>query len=184
MFDWLNDLMRWIGNLIPRWALLEIDRGGIRFSRKGRVDILEHGVYWWWPATSTVAEMPIKRQTLSMSQRLTTKDHCSVLVGTVIVFEINDVIAAMVNTKDFEDTVTEVAQKLVVQPITRRTFDEILVDLSESNEMRNEIARLARSLLKDYGVSVIDAYISDFAETTVFSHDGEGMAIGRFEDDV
>lgn len=181
--DWINDLAYWIGEIFPRWALLEANHGGVKFLPGGKVEVIEQGIYWWWPATTTVQEIPIRRQTVSFGQRLTTKDECTVLVETVIVFEIDDVMKALVDTYDFEDTIEEVASKLVIKPIMSRTFEEICKDMSESNDMRNEVTRGARSLLSDYGVNVIDAYVSTFAETAVFSHDGEGLAIGGYGDE-
>lgn len=181
--DWLNDLALWVGDLFPRWELLPPTHGGVKFKPGGKVKVLKPGIYWWWPVTTEVQEIEIKRQTITVSQRLTTKDECTVLVVAVIVFTIDDVIKALVETRDFEDTVEEVSQKLVIKPIMGRTFEQIMKDMSESNEMRNEVTRGARSLLSEYGVAVIDAYVSDFAVTTVFSHDGEGMAIGGFEED-
>ena len=140
-------------------------------------------IYWWWPVTTNVATINTKRQTLTFGQRMTTKDDVSVQLNTVIVFTIDDVLKALVQTKDFEDTVGEVAQKLTIQPIMSRSFSEIREDMGESNEMRNEISRGARSLLKDYGLNVIDGYVSDFTETTVFSHDGEEHFVGHEEEE-
>jgi len=95
----------------------------------------------------------------------------------VIVYTINDVEKALVDTFDFEDTIGEAAQKLTVKPIMSRTFEEICDDMSESNNMRNEVTSAARSLLSDYGVKVIDGYVCDFTETRVFSHEGGGIVI-------
>lgn len=175
--DWVNDLALWIGELFPRWELLEPTQGGVRFGRKGSVTILEHGVYWWWPVCNTVQEIDIRRQPLSVSQRLTTKDDITVFVKTVVVYRIVDVEKALVETRDFDETIAEIAQKLTIKPITSRTFEQTRTDMSETNDMRNEVTRAARSLLSDYGVEVIDAYVSDFVETRMFSHDGEGIVV-------
>ena len=179
--DWINDVAEWIGDLFPEWDLLEPTDGGVKFKPGGKVVVLKPGyIYWFWPATTTVVMMGIKRQTLSFNQRLTTKDDVTISVNTVIVYEIDDVRKALVETHDFEDTVEEVSQKLTIQPIMSRTFEEIRRDMAESNDMRNELARGARSILAPYGVRVLDAYMSDFTETRVFSHEGNGLAI---EDD-
>ena len=181
--DWINDLALWVGRLFPRWDLLQVNEGGVKYLPGGKVEILEPGIYWWWPATTNIDTIDIRRQAINVSQRLTTKDEESALVNTVIVYEISDVKKALVETTDFEDTIEEVAQKLVIKPIMSREFEQTCRDMSESNEMRNEVTRLARSLLSQYGVNVLDAYVSDFTETTVFSHDGDGIAIGGFEED-
>jgi len=182
--DWINDVAEWIGDLIPEWDLLEPTDGGVKFKPGGKIVVLKPGhIYWYWPATTKVVTLPIKRQTLSFNQRLTTKDDASVSINTVIVYTVNDVQKALVETNDFEDTIEEVAQKLTVQPVESRTFDEIRADMADSNEMRNELTRRARSLLSDYGVEVLDAYMSDFTETRVLSHDGDGLSIHAEEDE-
>jgi regulator of protease activity HflC (stomatin/prohibitin superfamily) len=178
MFEWLNDVAAWIGALIPEWDLLEPTDGGVKFKPGGKIVVLVPGhIYWWWPATSSIVTMPIRRQTTSLNQRLTTKDDITISVNTVIVYEIEDVRKALVDTHDFEDTIEEVAQKLVVQPIMSRDFNQIRVDIAESNEMRNELTRGARSILTPYGVRVMDSYVSDFSETKVFTHEGNGLAV-------
>lgn len=181
MLDWLNDIAEFIGSLIPEWDLLEPTDGGVKFKPGKKVELLVPGeIYWFWPAVTTVTTMPVKRQTLSFNQRLTTKDDCTISINTVVVYDVSDVVKALVDTHDFEDTIEEVAQKLTIQPIMSRKFEEIRHDMAESNEMRNELTRTARSLLREYGVNVLDAYVSDFTETRVFSHEGGGLAI---EDD-
>lgn len=182
--DWINDVAEWIGDLIPEWDLLEPTDAGVKFSWGGKVKILTPGrIYWFWPAISVVYTMNVKRQTISFTQRLTTKDEETVLIETVIVYIVDDVLKAMVETKDFDDTIEEVAQKLTVQSVMSRTFEQICHDLADSNEMRNELTRKARSLLSDYGVGVLDAYVSSFAETKVLSHEGDGLSIHAEEDE-
>lgn len=182
--DWINEIAEWIGDLIPTWDLLPPTEGGVKFKPGGKVEVLKPGhIYWWWPAVTVVERIDTKRQTLTFGQRLTTKDGVTVQCNTVIVFTINDVVKALVETFDFEDTIGEAAQKLTVKPIMSREFDQICTDMADSNEMRNEVTRAARSLLSDYGVEVLDGYVCDFTETRVFSHEGDGLAINEEEDE-
>ena len=182
-FDFINDIAQWFGDLLPQWELLPPTDGGVKFLPGGKVKELKPGyIYWWWPVTTEVVTISINRQTLTFSQRLTTKDRCTVQCNTVVVFRIVDVIKAIVDTHDFEDTIGEAAQKLTIKPIMSREFDTIRTDMAESNEMRNEVTRAARSLLSDYGVEVVDAYVADFTETKVFSHEGDGFSIAHDED--
>jgi len=181
--DWINDVAAWIGDLIPQWDLLQINEAGVKYLPGGRVKVIKPGIYWYWPVTTNVETMDTKRQTLTFGQRLTTHDFYTVQVNTVIVYVIDDVQKALVDTYDFEDTIGEAAQKLTVKPIMSRTFEEICDDMSKSNNMRNEVTSAARSLLSDYGVKVIDGYVCDFTETRVFSHEGGGMVIDEEEEE-
>lgn len=181
--DWVNDLAIWIGELFPRWSLLRVSEGGVKYLPGGKIKLLAPGIYWWWPVTTEIETINIKRKSLTFGQRLTTKDEITVQCNTVIVFAINDVVKALVETDDFEDTVGEVAQKLTLKPVMSRTFEQICTDMSDSNDMRNEVTRAARTLLSDYGIEVIDGYVCDFTETKVFSHEGSGLAIESDEDE-
>jgi len=184
MFDWINDLAQWFGDLFPRWDLLEPTEAGVKFRPGSQVIKLTPGqIYWWWPVTTKVYTIESKRQTITFGQRLTTKDDATVQLNTVVVFIVDDVVKALVETTDFEDTITEVAQKLTVQPVMSRTFEKICEDMADSNQMRNEVTRAAKSLLSDYGVKVLDAYVSDFTRTEVYSHDGDGFVFGHGEEE-
>lgn len=181
--DWINDVAAWFGELIPAWDLMQVNEGGVKFLPGGKTEVLEPGIYWWWPATTNVTTIPIARQTLTFGQRLTTKDEVAVQCNTVIVFIVDDVTKAVVETFDFEDTVGEVAQKVTVKPVMSRPFAKIIDDMADSNEMRNEVTSKARSLLREYGVTVLDGYVCDFTKTQVFSHEGDGLAINHDEEE-
>jgi len=180
--DWINDIMRWFGQFIPEWDLLDPTEGGVKFKPGGKIVLLKPGhIYWFWPITTNVYTIETKRQPLVISQRLTTADDISVLVETVIVYVIDDVEKAIVETRDHEDTISEIGEKVTVKPVMSRTFENIRIDIADSNKLNNEIKSGARSELGAYGVKVVDGYISSFAETKVFSHDGSGMVIEEDE---
>ena len=178
-FDFINDIMRWFERFVPHWALLDPTEGGVKFTHKEEPVLLVPGeIYWWWPVVSNVYTIETKRQTMTITQRLTTKDEITVMVTTVIVYIISDVLKALVETRDFEDTIGEIGEKLVVKPITSREFSDILLRMSESNDLNNEVKRNARATLSELGVEVVDGYVSNFAQTEVFRHDGDGIAFG------
>ena len=181
-FDWINDIIRWFGHLVPVWDLLDPTDGGVKFKPGGKIVLLKPGhIYFYWLITTNVYTIETKRQIMSISQRLTTKDEITVLVEGVIVYEIDDVQKAIVETRDHEDTISEIGEKVTVKPIMSRTFEEVRVAIADSNKLNNEIKSGARTELASYGVKVVDGYISSFAETKVFSHDGSGMAIQEEE---
>lgn len=177
-FDWINEIVRWFGQFLPVWDLLNPTEGGVKFKPDGKIVVLKPGcIYWYWPVTTNVYTIETKRQIMSISQRLTTKDDISVLVEGVIVYEIDDVEKAIVETRDHEDTISEIGEKVTVKPVMCRSFEEVRVAIADSNKLNNEIKSGARTELSPYGVKVVDGYISSFVETKVFSHDGIGMAI-------
>jgi len=134
-FDFINDVAQWAGDLLPQWDLLPPTEGGVKFKPGAKIKELKPGhIYWWWPATTKVVTIPIKRQTLSFTQRLTTADDITIVAEIVVVFVIDGVIRALVETDNFDSTVVEVAQKITIKPITSRKFDKIREDMATSNE--------------------------------------------------
>jgi len=183
-FDFINDIMRWFERFVPHWALLDPTDGGVKFTHKKEPVLLIPGeIYWWWPVVSNRYTIETKRQTMTITQRLTTKDEVTVMVTTVIVFTVDDVMKALVETRDFEDTIAEIGEKLIVKPITSRDFTETLRSISDSNDLNNEVKRIARSTLGEFGVNVVDGYVSNFAVTEVFSHDGDGVVFASGEEE-
>lgn len=184
MFEWLNTIFEFFWNLFPRVELLPPTEGGVKFKPRRKIVELEPGrLYIWWPVTTEVHTIPIKRQTIEVTQRLTTKDLETVMVCTVVVFTIDDVIKAIVETVNIDGTTQEMAQKGTVKAIMARTFEDIIKEMVESTDMRNEITAGARSALRPFGAKVEDAFVSEFAETQVFSHDGGGAVFGGRDDE-
>ena len=182
-FDFINDIAKWLGKFKPEWELLDPTEGGVKFKPGGVIEVIKPGcIYWYWPITTHVYTIDTKRQTMTISQRLTTKDEISVLVEVVIVYEVDDVEKAIVFTLDHEDTISEIGEKVTVKPVMSRTFEDVRIAIADSNKLNNEIKSGARTELGAYGVKVIDGYVSSFVETKVFSHDGSGMAVEMEEE--
>ena len=172
--QFLNDFFTWLVTYFPNLELMQANYGGVRFLPGGKVKEIKSGLYVYWPLTTAVQEIQIKRQSIEVQQELTTKDGVTVMVKTVIVFTVFDVMLALVETADFDDTTEEMGQKGTVHAVMSREFNQILVDMVESNDIRNEVAQGARTALRPFGVKVEDAFISSFGETKIFSHAGEG----------
>lgn len=181
----LNDFFTWAVTYLPNLDLMQANYGGVKFLPGGKVKEIKPGMYVYWPLTTTVKEIQIKRQSIEVQQELTTKDGITVMVKTVIVFSVDDVMKAIVDTADFDDTTEEMGQKGTVMAIMSREFNQILSDMVSTNDIRNEVTRGARSALAPFGVKVEDAFISSFAETEVFSHagDGSGTVFGGSEEE-
>jgi len=177
-FDFINDIAQWFKRFVPEWDLLNPTEGGIRFGPGGTITLLKPGhIYWYWPIIHNVYIIQTRRQTLSISQVLESRDGQTVLVKTVIIYEIDDVEKAIVLTRDHEDTISEVGEKITVKPIMSRNMAQLKEDLSFTNKLNNEVKAGARALLREYGVKVIDGYIASFAKTKVINHEGDGISI-------
>ena len=183
-FEWLNKLMTELGAWIPRIGLMKVTHRGVKHSRGGTVTPIQPGLYMWWPLISEIDELAVMRQTLTFRQRLTTQDTTTVLVETVVIYTIEDIEKACVETWDYEDTVGEAAQRSTIESVMSRKFAQIKEDLAGTNTIPDEITEACRRQLSQFGVHVEEAFISNFCETHVFSHDGASQFAGVSEVDL
>lgn len=115
---------------------------------------------------------PVKRQTLNLPpQVLTTKDYKEILASVVVTYEIDDIHKALVDTYDFEDTIRETAQGAVKKVIATKEFQEIL---ENQHEIDVELCRRIRSVIRPFGVRVIEAVVTDFGKTKIYRLVGDG----------
>jgi regulator of protease activity HflC (stomatin/prohibitin superfamily) len=180
--QWLNQFFEWIVSWFPHIDLMRVDHRGVKFKPGGKTELIEPGLYMWWPVTTDIEEIPIKRRAISVTLRLTTKDGYTVLIEAVIVFRVNDTMKAIVETYDFDDTIEEMAQKAAKPVVMSRKFDDVM-KICADESIDRLLRQGCRDNLKRFGVLVEDAFVSDFSETRVFCHEGSGMAIAIEEDD-
>ena len=166
-FSWIGEIWAFLVSLLPHMDLMPPTHGGVKFKRGGRVQEIKPGLYWHWPITTDVTTMPVKRQTISLDvQTLTTEDGFTVSVAATIVFEVNDVRKALAETWDVDDTVGDLAQRSVLAAVCGRSFETLREELTGC--VAAEIKASCKKDLRQFGVLVKDAFLSDFAEVTAY----------------
>ncbi len=166
-FAWIQQLWTFITSLIPHLALMQKNYGGVKFKRGGKVKEIKPGLYWWWPIITNVEEIPTKQQTIRLeSQSLTTKDDISVTTSLIVVYNITDVVTAIVDV-DVEDVIGDTALFSAVEVVTPKTFEECKTELA--SKIPKLLKQKCHRDLSKIGVSVKKAFLCDFAETTVYS---------------
>lgn len=166
-FAWVHQIWEFIVSLIPHVGLLRATHGGVKFKRGGRAVPLTPGLFWYLPLTTDVVTVPVKRQTVSLEpQTLTTIDDYTVVVAATVVYEINDVLKALVDTYDLDDTVGDVAQRGVLQVVGSREFNDLRDHLTD--EVPKELKAACRKDLRQFGVLVKDAFLAECAVVTAY----------------
>lgn len=169
-FAWIGQLVEWISSFIPHYIHVHATHRGVMFTR-ARTRVLEPGIHWYLPFCSDPALYPVRRQTMQLSaQVLTTRDQREVMTSVVVTYEVEDIHRALVDTFDFEDTITESAQGAVKRTIVAKSYEELLED---QRAIDRELARRIRSALRPYGVRVLGAVIKDFGRARVIRLVGE-----------
>jgi len=171
----IGEFFRWCAKFFPRLMLCRSTHGGVKFKGKKNTEI-KPGLFMYWPLVTEVKLIPTAHYPIDLpSQTLTTKDDISITLSPVLVVEINDVMAALCTCYDVDDTAMEIGGAAIVELVMSRTFNIVKKELT--SKIWNEFAIKARRLLRPYGVQVVHAYTTDFAESTTFRHMGDGTGL-------
>lgn len=176
---WLGDLIRAVGRLVPRLAVMRATHGGVAFVRGKNVKQLKPGLYWWWPVWTECITYPTVRQSLNLpSQSLTTNDDITVTVSGVVIYQVQDITVALSSQWDLNETIRDLSMAAIREFVCSNGF-------KATNRDRSRMDHLLTSKLQDalrpYGIDVLQASLTDFAKAKVISMAGSG--IGAYIDE-
>ena len=172
--------------LVPRFVLrylpLPLAKRFVRyvpFTKKKqswcRAVTLGPGIHWYWPKTTEIDILPIERQTLDLPvQTVWTADQQNLAVRGEVVFVVDDIRLAVCKTFDFQQTIQDVAQFVVVTVVAAKSCDELEQSM-RSSKLTEEFTTLLQAELRSYGVGVIRAFFSDFSKCTSIRVFGEQL---------
>lgn len=181
-FAWIGEIFQWIARFIPRLEICRATHGGVKFVNGKKVKPITPGLYFYWPLVTEIEIIPTRQQTIDVPpQKLTTKDGKSVLVASVLVYEVDDTVKACADTYDIDKTASDVVSTAAVHAITSRDFDDVLKELTAA--VSKDIKRRSWSLLRPFGLKVIDAKVSDFAACQVIVGDGRMFPVANKADE-
>ena len=69
-FQWLNELMAWLGRLVPRIELVRATHRAVLFGRNGRIVEIAPGLFWYWPIVTEVEQVCITERSTQISTTL------------------------------------------------------------------------------------------------------------------
>lgn len=175
-FSWIADIIRSFGNLIPRLYLVRKNYGAIRYKYGKHILPMKPGLHIYWPIVTEIEEFPIARQTQNLeTQVLMSLDRETVVVGGVIIYEIVDVVKALGNNYDINDTIGDIAMTSIAECITRRALTDILENLH--TKIQSEFTLHCRSTLWEYGVKIHKASFTDFSTCIVIKNVGQSVTL-------
>lgn len=159
-FAWLGEFLKGMTSFIPRLRLVKAGHGAIRYSPRGKSEVLKPALYIYWPMVQAFEDFPTAGQTIEVpKQALLTKDLKTVSVGAAMTFEVEDLQAFCVDNWNTFDDVDDIAQVAVRDVVKEHTLAEIQTD----PEMDEKLRRAAQRRLRNYGVRVKRMAIKTFA---------------------
>ena len=166
-FAWLSDLLWWLANFVPRLIIVKVTHQGIAFKRGKIVIPLMPGLHVYWPFWTLVILYPVKRQSLDLpTQCIASKDGKQIVVSGIIIYEISDIETALASQWDVAGTCQDLARCALASTIREADSKDLEEDLSFYEET---FAETCRERLSDYGVHVLGAGITDFAQTKAYT---------------
>jgi regulator of protease activity HflC (stomatin/prohibitin superfamily) len=159
--------------LFPRPVHVKDTHMGVMFN-KGSHRILKPGWYLYWALWAEPRVYPVTRTTLDLpTQTLVTKDGQTILVSAVVVYFVEDIQKAIVDTYDFESDITNASRGAVKEVITESGMDALM----EQNAVDKRLTSKVRSELRSFGVRVESVFLSDFAPCKVHRLVGDSPVV-------
>lgn len=121
--------LEWIGNIgtafveiFPRRTIVDTTQRGVRWRYGKNPELLEPGVYWWWPLFTILNTIEVKYSTLDIcKQSVEDSNKNTVGVSGWITYEVSNPLSALTDFTDFEDTLQETAAGIISQIINEQT---------------------------------------------------------------
>jgi regulator of protease activity HflC (stomatin/prohibitin superfamily) len=146
-WEWLSQLLHTFTDLIPRPLIVRTDERCVAFVFGRWPRVLKPGWYFAWPLVSRYETVHVRRQVTSLTQRFG-----KYAFRWKVVYEIDDALALVTNTYDFDETIADFAE-IGFSAVYRTTPDA--ADMLSAKARKRVIARI-RSELRMFGVNVID----------------------------
>lgn len=170
MFDWVNGLFEWIANWFPSLEIIPKTHAGVKFKWGSVVVPLDAGVHVYWPLVSTVLTYPVVRHTHDLEcQALMTKDGYDIRIKVAVVCEIHNIVAALADNYDVNETVGDVSRGTIAECIFNLELDLLRENFPS---VRQGLEEEIGETLNEYGVTVLEVKITELSTCQTIKHAG------------
>ncbi len=168
-FAWIGAITEWFGKFIPRVVVLPVTDRAVKFVRGKKVVPLEPDLHVYLPFTTKFVQLPVVAQTLDLRpQKLTTADDKTVIVGSLISYEIVDIQKALAETFHVDSTIRDSVLRAVTRVVLGLSWND-LREMARKGTLDTRLKNEAQKALDPYGVRVIQMSLTDLAITKVYS---------------
>jgi regulator of protease activity HflC (stomatin/prohibitin superfamily) len=151
---------------------------GVAFVHGHRIKRWDPGLHWYWPVATSYKLMMTVRQTQKIQSKvIMTKDNKTVIVGALVTYYVDDIVAALAHIADLASDVIERAQGAILTEVTKHTLQEVQDDRAAFNAKLNDVVGAA---LNGYGVQILQIQLTEFAPTKALTFNGHA-AIGNYQ---
>lgn len=164
MFEILGQFISAALGIIPRLVVIRPTHRGVKYKRGAIAKQMDPGLHVYWPLITQIDIMPVARQTASLpNQVLMTRDRQTIVVSGFVVYTIKDMLLAYGSLNyDVVMTLDDVARSALVEIVATKTLEELQAGIT------TEFTKLCRRRLKQYGVGVHKASLTDLCPCRVY----------------
>lgn len=160
----------WIIDLVPRPLIVRKTHSGLRFIYGKKVKKLLPGFYFYWPFVTEIELYPTVRQTTRLpTQCFMDIDGHPLVVGAVLVYEIGDIIRALSEVLNIDETIEDISLATIKSFIIGKSIKGLA---EEFVSIDRELTLSIRKKLTPFGVKLLNAYLSDCTPAQVTKHYG------------
>ncbi len=162
---WIGQIAAWVGQFFPRWVILDTTMGMVKYPWGRPVACPPGGIYWYWPVTTTIKEVPVVRQADDLrTQTVVTADDKVILVGGMLVSEITDLVTFVATSYDGPTTIMEMGMAAIHDVCCKLTWEELKA-MQRKGTLDTRLKNAAKDQLTEYGVNVLKVMLTDMAPT-------------------
>lgn len=166
-FAWLGQVVEWIGRFVPRWEVLDLTQGAVKFVGGKKAVPLGPGIHWYWPVMTKLFIYPTARQADDLrSQTMVTTDDKVIVVGGMIVYEVEDIEKLLAHTYHASQAVKDLSLTVIHDVCCQMSWEE-LKQGQRKGTLDTRLRNAAKEALEPYGVRVIKAMLTDLAPAEV-----------------
>lgn len=167
-FAWIQSIVEWFGRFIPRREILDTTVGAIKYHKGDEPIYCGPGIHWYWPWRSTWVIYPMVRQVDRLeTQTMETTDGRAFLVGGIITYKVEDLLALMTTTHSPQAAVIELSASALHDVCCEYTWDE-LQQAQRKGTLKTALRNEAQKQLKEFGVVVLKMQLTNLARCRVY----------------
>jgi regulator of protease activity HflC (stomatin/prohibitin superfamily) len=165
---WIGQIAEWVGKFFPRWIVMPVTMGGVKYVGGSRVVAMGPGVHFYWPARTIIDTYPTASQTDNLpSQTMETENGVSFTVGGMVTYSVDDVVMLLTRSFSGQKRIQASTLAAIHTVCCRMTWDELKSE-QRRGTLDTKLKNAAQRELAAYGVKIEDCQLTDLARTRVY----------------
>jgi regulator of protease activity HflC (stomatin/prohibitin superfamily) len=165
MLEWLSMFFRKLTAWCPQFHKVPPTHRIVKWQKCRKGTLHGPGIVWYWPLVTEVEVIDIRWKSLvTHVQTVTLADGVSVSARTLTRWKPSDALKCVTEEEDYEDTVGEAAQSVLVDVLSPCTYDM----LKQSNALNVALSLAMQEELRVIGVQVKKCKFTELCSSPAF----------------